>query len=75
MQKALPVRVFAPLKSLERERSHTGESRRAARGEGAERGGGRRYSVYLLYWYISTNTDAAAAARRGRGCVTRGGIR
>ncbi len=24
----------------------------------------RRYSVYLLYWYTSTNTDAACAARR-----------
>ena len=24
--------------------------------------GGRRYSVYLLYWYNSTNTDAEGAA-------------
>ena len=24
-----------------------------------------RYAVYLLYWYKSTNTDAAAALRDG----------
>ena len=27
---------------------------------GALRAGGDRYSVYLLYWYNSTNADAAA---------------
>ena len=28
-------------------------------------GGRWRYSVYLLYWYTSTHTDAAAAAQCG----------
>ena len=34
----------------------------ATGGDGAENSSCSRYSVYLLYWYKSANTEAAAAA-------------
>jgi hypothetical protein len=33
-----------------------------------------RYAVYLLYWYKSTNTDAAAALRDGSPNLRSGGF-
>ncbi len=45
----------------------TSRARRGRQNAGEADAGGRRrrYSLYLLYWYKSTHTDAAAAATLG----------